>query len=77
MFHNIVAIFFPNYLLFHMKNFTVFGLALTCILAVLYLGANGLSSNYSWGPFFIFIGACSTIGFTIDLFNHFRTKGSR
>ncbi|HEX6225854.1 MAG TPA: hypothetical protein VFZ52_15655 [Chryseolinea sp.] len=60
-----------------MKNLKVFALALACIVAVLFIGANGLSANYSWGPFFIFIGACSTIGFTIDLFNHFRPKGSR
>jgi hypothetical protein len=36
-----------------------------------------LSGQSSWGPFFIFIGACSTIGLTIDVFNHFRTRGSR
>lgn len=60
-----------------MKNLTVFGLALTGIVAILYIGANGLSGQYSWGPFFIFIGACATIGFTIDIFNHFRAKGSR
>lgn len=60
-----------------MKNLTVFGLVLTVILTVLYIGVNGLSGNYSWGPFFVFVGACSTIGFTIDIFNHFRAKGSR
>ena len=60
-----------------MKNLKVFGLALAAILGVLYIGANGMSSNYSWGPFFIFVGACSTIGLTIDLFNHFRAKGTR
>ena len=60
-----------------MKNLKVFGLALAGILAVLYIGANGLSANYSWGPFLIFVGACSTIGFTIDIFNHFKTRGSR
>ena len=51
-----------------MKNLGVFGLALAGILFVLYVGANGLSGNYSWGPFFIFVGACSTIGLTIDSF---------
>ena len=60
-----------------MKNLGVFGLALAGILAVLYIGANGMSGHYAWGPFFIFVGACSTIGLTIDLFNHFRTKGTR
>jgi hypothetical protein len=60
-----------------MKNLKVFGLALAAILAVFYLGVNGLSGNYSWAPFFIFIAACAAIGFTIDLFNHFRTKGTR
>jgi hypothetical protein len=60
-----------------MKDLTVFGLTLAGIASVLFIGANGLSSNHSWGPFFIFIGACSTIGFTIDIFNHFKTKGSR
>lgn len=60
-----------------MKNLTVFALVLVGILGILYIGANGLSGNYSWGPFLIFVGACSIIGFTIDIFNHFRTKGSR
>ena len=57
-----------------MKNLGVFGLALAGILFVLYVGANGLSGNYSWGPFFVFVGACTTIGLTIDVFNHFRPK---
>ena len=61
----------------HMKNLSVFGLALFGIIAVLYLGASALSGNTPWGPFFLFIGACTTIGLTIDIFNHFRTKGSR
>jgi hypothetical protein len=60
-----------------MKNLSVFGLALFAIIAVLYLGASGLSGNTPWGPFFLFIGGCTTIGLTIDIFNHFRTKGSR
>jgi hypothetical protein len=60
-----------------MKNLSIFGLALFGIIAVLYLGANGLSGNSSWGPFFLFIGGCTTIGLTIDIFNHFRTRGSR
>jgi hypothetical protein len=60
-----------------MKNLTVFGLTLAGILAVISIGLNGLSGQSSWGPFFIFVGACSIIGFTIDVFNHFRTKGSR
>jgi hypothetical protein len=60
-----------------MKNLSVFGIAVCGILALLYIGANGLSENYPWGPFFLFIGACATIGLTIDIFNHFKTKGSR
>ena len=60
-----------------MKNLSVFGLALAGILFVLYVGANGLSGNYSWAPFFIFVGACTTIGLMIDVFNHFRPKGTR
>jgi hypothetical protein len=60
-----------------MKNLSVFGLALAGILTVLYIGASGLSGNYSWGPFLIFVGACSIIGLTIDVFNHFKPKGSR
>ncbi len=76
MFLNIVARNpFPTN--FPMKNLKVFGLAFISIVAILYIGADGLVANYSWGPFFIFIGACTTIGFTIDIFNHFKTKGSR
>lgn len=60
-----------------MKNLKVFGLALAGILAAFYLGINGLSGNSSWGPFLIFIAGCAAIGFTIDIFNHFRTKGTR
>jgi hypothetical protein len=60
-----------------MKNLTVFALVLVGILGVLYIGANGLMQQYAWGPFFIFIGACATIGFTIDIFNHFRPKRTR
>jgi len=60
-----------------MKNLTVFGLTLMAIVFTLYVGANGLSSNYPWAPFFVFIGACATVGFTIDVVNHFRTKGIR
>jgi hypothetical protein len=60
-----------------MKNLTVFGFALACIVAVIFIGLNSLSGQSSWGPFFIFIGGCSIIGLTIDVVNHFRTKGSR
>jgi hypothetical protein len=60
-----------------MKNLKVFGLVLLGIVVTFYVGANGLSENYSWGPFLIFVGVCSAIGFSIDLFNHFRPKRTR
>jgi hypothetical protein len=60
-----------------MKNLKVFGLALAGIVAIMYLGINSLSANSGWGPFFIFIAACAGIGFTIDVFNHFRARGTR
>jgi hypothetical protein len=60
-----------------MKNLSVFALAIICIVGVVLIGVNGLLANYAWGPFFLFIGTCSTVGLTIDIFNHFRTKGTR
>lgn len=60
-----------------MKNLKVFGLALAGIVAIMYTGINSLTVNSAWGPFFIFIAACAGVGFTIDLFNYFRAKGTR
>jgi len=60
-----------------MKNLKMFGLVLLGIVATFYVGVNGLSENTSWGPFFIFVAVCCTVGFTIDLFNHFRPKRTR
>jgi hypothetical protein len=60
-----------------MKNLTVFGLVLAGIVGILYIGANGLTQQYSWGPFLLFVGACATVGFSIDIFNHFRPKRTR
>ena len=55
-----------------MKNFLLLGLALLAVVVVLYAGLNGLLKNHSYGFFFTFVGAITTIGLGIDLMNHLR-----
>jgi hypothetical protein len=53
-----------------MKKTTVLILAIIAVALMLYAGVNALTNDYSYGPFMIFIGVCSAVGLTIDVFNH-------
>jgi hypothetical protein len=50
-----------------MKNFTVLGLAIVLVGVMLYAGINGMMHNHSYGPFFIFLAACTATGLSIDI----------
>ncbi len=53
-----------------MKNIKVYSLAFLGVVAMFYMGADGVAQNLSFGPFFIFVGACTTIGLAIDIVYH-------
>jgi hypothetical protein len=55
-----------------MKNFFLLSLALVAVITLLYAGFNGLVKDHSYGPFFTFIGAITTIGLGIDVVNHLK-----
>ena len=55
-----------------MRNFLLLGLALLAVMALLYAGLNGLMKNHSYGFFFIFIGALTTIGLGLDVVNQLK-----
>jgi hypothetical protein len=57
-----------------MKNFKIFSLALLAVAAVFFTGVQQLSRNQSGGQFFIFVGACTAVGLTIDIVNHIRER---
>ena len=57
-----------------MKNLTLLCLAVIAVVLMLYAGFDGLSKNYSYGPFITFIGACTAVGVAIDLFNHIQVR---
>ena len=44
-------------------------LAFTAISVLIYLGYLGMQSHSSSGPFFMFIGVCTSIGFVLDITN--------
>jgi len=48
------------------------GLALAAVIIILYAGLNGLMKDHSYGFFFTFIGAITTIGLGIDVVNHLK-----
>jgi Trk-type K+ transport system membrane component len=55
-----------------MKNFLVLTLALLALIVLLYAGLNGLMKNHSYGFFFTFIGAITTVGLGLDVVNHLK-----
>ena len=57
-----------------MKNLTVLCLAIIAVVLMLIAGYDGMSKNYSYGPFITFIGVCTAIGVAIDLFNHIQIR---
>jgi hypothetical protein len=42
-------------------------LAITGIVALIYMGYYGMESQSQSGPFFMFIGICTAIGLTLDI----------
>ena len=54
------------------KNLLTFSLALLAVIVMLYTGLNGLTNDHSYGFFFTFIGAVTTIGLGLDVVNHLR-----
>lgn len=48
------------------------GLAFLAVAALLYAGLNGMTNDHSYGFFFTFIGAITTIGLALDVVNHLK-----
>lgn len=57
-----------------MKNLTVLALAIIAVCSMLYAGFDGIDRDYSYGPFLVFVGACTAIGVAIDLMNHVQLR---
>lgn len=57
-----------------MKNFVLFGLAILAVMTLLYAGLQGLMKNHTYGSFFLFTGAITTIGLGIDVVSHLKIK---
>jgi hypothetical protein len=57
-----------------MKNILLFGLAAAAVMLMLYAGLQGLLNDHSYGSFFMFVGATTTIGLGIDLVNHLKLR---
>ena len=57
-----------------MKNFLLLALALLAVIVLLYAGLNGLMKNHSYGFFFTFIGAITTIGLGLDVVNQLKIQ---
>jgi hypothetical protein len=52
-----------------MKNYTLLFLAIVAVITMLYAGINGIMNDYYYGAFLTFIGACTAIGLSIDVYN--------
>jgi hypothetical protein len=57
-----------------MKNLFLLALALVAVTIVMYAGMHGLTNNHSYGFFFLFTGAITTIGLGIDLVNQLKIR---
>jgi hypothetical protein len=57
-----------------MKKLLVLLLALVAVITILYAGLNGLIKNHSYGLFFTFVGAITTIGLGLDVVNHLKIE---
>jgi hypothetical protein len=57
-----------------MKNFLLFGLAVAAVMLMLFAGLQGILNDHSYGSFFTFIGAITTIGLGIDVVNHLKIR---
>ena len=57
-----------------MKKFLLLSLALLGVIVLLYAGLNGLTKDHTYGFFFTFTGALTTIGLGIDVVNQLRVQ---
>lgn len=57
-----------------MKNFLLLGLALLAVGVMLYAGLNGIMKDHSYGFFFTFTGALTSIGLGMDVVNHLKVR---
>jgi hypothetical protein len=57
-----------------MKKFLLFGLAVAAVMLMLFAGLQGIVNDHSYGSFFTFIGAITTIGLGIDVVNHLKIR---
>lgn len=57
-----------------MKKILVFLLAILAVIITLYTGLNGLMRDHSYGTFFTFVGAITTIGLGLDVVNHLKIE---
>jgi len=57
-----------------MRNIKIFSLALLAVATVLFMGFQQLSRHESGGLFFIFVGACTAVGLTIDIVVHIKGR---
>jgi hypothetical protein len=53
-------------------NMKQISLAIAAIIFMIYLGYDGMSNQSASGPFFMFIGICTSIGLTLDIVNMIR-----
>lgn len=58
----------------YMKNLLSLILALLAVITLLYAGLNGLVQDHSYGTFFTFVGALTTVGLGIDVVNHLKIQ---
>lgn len=56
------------------KNFVLLSLALLAVVALLYAGVNGMTKDHSYGFFFTFTGAVTTIGLGLDIVNQLKSQ---
>ena len=52
-----------------MKNISALSLAIVAVIAMIYFGITGIANENSYGPFVTFIGFCTAVGLSIDLYN--------
>ena len=57
-----------------MKNLFLLSLTLVAVIITMYAGLHGVMKNHSYGFFFLFTGAITTIGLGIDVVNHLKVQ---
>ena len=49
-------------------------LAALAVILMITLGIEGMRNHLAMGPFFIFVGSCTSIGLTLDIINVVRER---